>query len=144
MVPPSQGWFEVSSDSSGSGSAVGDRADRVSERADGDGAKSAMGQSDVRCRAICCDIPGLPSPLKASAASRTSGSSMLTLVSRLALSSCALHTLAVSIGLPMSSAILGIPSGTLGNVALCSDGSWPHCAPSSCDLGLSSIELCGV
>jgi hypothetical protein len=44
MVPPSQGWFEVSSDSSGSGSAVGERADRVSERAVGDRAKSTAGQ----------------------------------------------------------------------------------------------------
>jgi hypothetical protein len=35
-VPPSHGWFDVSNDRSGSGSAVGDRADSVIERAVGD------------------------------------------------------------------------------------------------------------
>lgn len=40
MVPPSQGWFDVMRDRIGSGSAVGERAERVSERAVGDRTKS--------------------------------------------------------------------------------------------------------
>jgi hypothetical protein len=146
MVPPSHGWFEVSSERRGSGSAVGDRADSVSDRAVGERTKSATGQHapHIKSHIDGSDVPGLPSPLNASAASRTSGSSMLTLVSLLAFSSCALHTLAVSMGLPISSGMRGIPSGTRGNVALCSDGSCPHCAPSKYGLGLDSIEFRGV
>jgi hypothetical protein len=46
MVPPSQGWFDVMRDSSGSGDcwvpvAVGELAVRVKERAVGERAKSA-------------------------------------------------------------------------------------------------------
>lgn len=46
MVPPSHGWFDVRSDRSGSGSAVGERADKVRDRAVGDRAKSTLSQFD--------------------------------------------------------------------------------------------------
>jgi hypothetical protein len=44
MVPPSHGWFDVRSERRGSGSAVGDRADSVRERAVGERTKSTTGQ----------------------------------------------------------------------------------------------------
>jgi hypothetical protein len=49
-------------------------------------------------------------------------------------------TLPVSIGLPKSISLLvrGIPSGTLGKVALFSGGSAPHCSPPKLLRGLSS------
>ena len=66
---------------------------------------------------------------------------MLTLVSRRrACSSCALKTLAVSMGLPMSA---GMPSGTFGNVALVRAGRVLHCGVWGRDLGLRSVELWG-
>lgn len=87
MVPPSHGWFDVRRDRSGSGSAVGERADRVIDRAVGERAKSIGVSIPHTSYPPQKDIPGLPSPLSASAANLTSGSSMLTLVSLLAFSS---------------------------------------------------------
>lgn len=78
-----------------------------------------------------CHSPGFPSPLRASAANLTSGSSTLSTLISLRGSSPPLITLLVSMGLPTS------PSGTRGKVALLRGGSGPHCEP--CVRGLSSI-----
>jgi hypothetical protein len=126
---------------------VDSRAESVRDRTVGERTKSVMDHQHtsrvINSNCSSMDIPGFPNPLNASAASLTSGSSMLTLVSRLpALSSCMLRTLAVSIGLPTSSR--GGPSGARGKVALFGTGSIPHCDLSYCDRGLYSIELCGV
>lgn len=84
-------------------------------------------------RAPLPHIPGLPNPLSASAANRTSGSSILTLVSRI---------LDVSMGLPTSSR--GRLSGTLGNVVPFGAGKTPQCDASKFVRGLYSMEVCGV
>lgn len=125
---------------------MGERADRVRDRAVGERTKSVVSCQHVlyTTRVISTPrVPGFPSPLSASAANRTSGSSILTLVSRLlVVSSGTLRMLAVSMGLPMSSREK--PSGTLGKVALLGAGSTPQCGASKCARGLYSIELCGV
>lgn len=87
MVPPSQGCFEVTKESKGSFSCLGGVEDcickglergKVFERVEGDRKKSARGQPHKPKGARKAIVPALPSPESASAAIRTSGSSIDT------------------------------------------------------------------